>query len=158
MKKYNVIELIEEIKERNKNNKIDVSSFCDYNGNDYLDDIINEIADNYVDIYYNDLFDWAKDNFSYINDAISEYGLSDNTDIVNQIQMGQYYENNEEIYNSEDDMLSIYIYDILDKHNIDELTEEQNDIIYDLVKDMKDDNKLYDEDYIISEVMNNEEE
>lgn len=158
MKKYNVIELIEEIEERNKNNKIDISSFCDYNGNNYLDDIINEIADNYVDIYYNDLFDWAKDNFSYINDAISEYGLPDNADIVNQIQMGQYCENTEEIYNSEDDMLSIYIYEILDKHNIDELTEEQNDIIYDLVKDMKDDNKLYDEDYIICEVMNNEEE
>ena len=104
------------------------------------------------------MFDWAKDNFSYINDAISEYGLPDNADIVNQIQMGQYCENTEEIYNSEDDMLSIYIYEILDKHNIDELTEEQNDIIYDLVKDMKDDNKLYDEDYIICEVMNNEEE
>ena len=32
----------------------------------YICDILTEIADNNVDIYYYDLFEWAKNNFSII--------------------------------------------------------------------------------------------
>ena len=149
MKKYNIVELIKKIKERNQNNNVDISSFCDYSDCYYIDDVIHELADSNVSIYYNDLFDWLKDNFSYVDDAINEYGLPENPSIINQIQMGQYFQNNEEIYNSLDDMLSIYIYNILKENNIEELTEEQNDKIYDLIEDMKDSGKFYADDEIL---------
>ena len=158
MEKYNIIELIKEIKERNKNNKIDISSFCDYSNCDYIDDVIHELADSNTDVYCSDLFDWLKDNYSYVDDAINEFGLPENPSIINQIQMGQYFQNNEEIYDNLDDMLSIYIYNILKENNIEELTEEQNDKIYNLVENMKDDGKFYSDDEIIKEIINNEEE
>ena len=156
MKKYNIIELIKEIKESSTMERVDISSLCDYNGGQYLCDILSEINDSNIDIYYSDLFEWAKDNFSYINEAKQEFGTSE--DITKEIQQGQYLQNQEEIYNNLDDMLSIYIYNILKENNIEELTEEQNDIIYDLVESMKDNDKLYDNDEIISEIINNEEE
>ena len=52
----------------------------------------------------------------------------------------------------------VYIYNILKENEIEEITEEQNNIICDLVKSMENDDKLYDDDEIISEIMNNEEE
>lgn len=62
----------------------------------YICDIISKISDSDVDIYYSDLFEWAKDNWSYIDDACREFGMPDSKDsniIIKLIQMGQYYKN-----------------------------------------------------------------
>ena len=48
--------------------------FCDYD-NGYICDIITEIADNHVDIYNSDLLDWAKGNYSYIEESILGFGI-----------------------------------------------------------------------------------
>lgn len=61
----------------------------------YICDAITEYADQKIDIYNSDLLEWAKNNFEYVNDAISEFGACD--DIINQIQQGQYLQYTEQL-------------------------------------------------------------
>lgn len=150
MKKYILNNLIEEIEGRNVNNKVDISSFNYYTGS--LDRAINELADEYVDNYHSDLFDWAKDNYNYINEAVSEYGLPENADMIDQITIGQYYANTEEINNNINDMLLIYIYTILINNNINELTEEQQSKVDKLVESMKKCNILYSDIEVLDKI------
>lgn len=103
--------------------------FTEYD-NGYICDIITEIADNNVDIYYYDLFEWAKNNFSYINEANEELGTP--ADITKQIQQGQYFCNEQDLYNNLEDSLKFFMYDYIEKElKIKELTEEQNDDLLD---------------------------
>lgn len=103
--------------------------FTDYN-NGYICDIITEIADNNIDIYYYDLFEWAKNNFSYINEANEEMGTP--ADITKQIQQGQYYANERNLYENLEDSLKFFMYNYIEKElKIKELTEEQNDDLLD---------------------------
>lgn len=103
--------------------------FVDYD-NGYICDIITEIADNNIDIYYYDLFEWAKNNFSYITEANEEMGTS--TDIIKQIQQGQYYANEKELYENLDESLQFFMYDYIEKYlDIKEISENQNDDLLD---------------------------
>jgi hypothetical protein len=60
---------------------------------------IHEIVDGLVSIYNNDLFTWLSSNLlrqDYVNNAVSEFGLSSNGfDIAKVIAAGQYMEINE---------------------------------------------------------------
>lgn len=97
--------------------------FRDYD-NGYICDIISEIADNNIDIYYHDLFIWAADNYSIIEEANEEFGTP--TDITKQIQQGQYLYNERDLYNNLEDIIKFYIYDYIEKNlDIKELSEEQ---------------------------------
>ena len=99
--------------------------FRDYD-NGYICDIISEIADSNVDIYYNDLFIWAADNFSIIQEANEEFGTP--TDITKQIQQGQYLYNERDLYDNLEDILKFYVLDYIEKDlKIEEITEEQAD-------------------------------
>lgn len=96
---------------------------------DYSDgcicDIITEIADNNVDIYTQDLLDWVPDNYSYIEEANEELGVPH--DFLKQIQQGQYYYNERNIYEHLEDILKNYMYNYIENYlNIEEITEEQN--------------------------------
>lgn len=103
--------------------------FVDYD-NGYICDIITEIADNNIDIYYYDLFEWAKNNFSYITEANEEMGTP--TDIIKQIQQGQYYANERNLYENLEESLQFFMYDYIEKYlNIKEITEEQNENLLD---------------------------
>lgn len=103
--------------------------FADYDSG-YICDIITEIADNNVDIYYYDLFEWAKNNFSYINEANEELGTPAN--ITKQIQQGQYYANERNLYENLEESLQFFMYDYIEKYlNIKEITEEQNENLLD---------------------------
>ena len=96
--------------------------------NGYISDIINEIADNYIDIYTYDLFEWAKGNTYYIDRAVDELGRPDT--IEDEIRQGQYMAYQEDLYNNIEDILKYWAYDYIEnKYNITELTEEQNDEI-----------------------------
>ena len=98
--------------------------FVDYD-NGYICDIITEIVDNNIDIYYSDLLDFAKDNFNYINDAITEFGKPD--DFFDYIKQGEYYYFEQDMYNNLKDILKNYMYNYIEnKLNIKEITEEQN--------------------------------
>lgn len=94
----------------------------------YVSDIINEIADNYIDIYTYDLFEWAKGNTYYIDRAVDELGRPDT--IENEIRQGQYIAYQEDLYNNIEDILKYWAYSyIADHYNVTELTEEQSDEI-----------------------------
>lgn len=102
--------------------------------NGYIGDIITEIADSNVDIYNDDLMEWAKGNTSYIEDAIREFGTPEDSnghpDFMKLIMQGQYYMYEQDLYNNIEDILKYWAYDYIEnKYNITELTEEQNDEI-----------------------------
>lgn len=104
--------------------------FRDYD-NGYIGDIITEIADYNVNIYTSDLLEWAKGNYSYIEEALDEFGTpqDDNgkADFIRTIQQGQYYANERNLYENLEDSLKMFMYDYIKKDlNIKELTEEQN--------------------------------
>ena len=105
----------------------------EYN-NGYISDIITEIADNNVDIYNNDLMEWAKGNASYIEDAMKEFGTPEDgnghPDFMRIVMQGQYYMYEQDLYNNIEDILKYWAYDYIEnKYNLTELTEEQNDEI-----------------------------
>lgn len=94
----------------------------------YISDIISEIADNYIDIYTYDLFEWAKGNTYYIDRAVNELGRPDT--IEDEIRQGQYIAYQEDLYNNIEDILKYWAYDYIEnKYNLTELTEEQNNEI-----------------------------
>lgn len=98
--------------------------------NGYICDIITEIADNNVDIYYSDLFEWAKNNFSIIEEANEEFGTPN--DITKQIQQGEFLAFERELYENLEDNLKYFIYDYIEKDlKIKEITEEQNENLLD---------------------------
>ena len=59
---------------------------------DGASDMTSELANSKVDIYNYDLRKWSVDNYNYIEDAISEFGVdTENPDFHKMIQSGQYY-------------------------------------------------------------------
>lgn len=107
-------------------------NFRDYD-NGYICDIITEIADNNVPIYYSDIWEQAKENQEYIEEALTEFGTStDSTDLMRIFQQGIYLKNEREIYENLEDSLKYFMYDYIEKDlKINELTEGQNDNLLD---------------------------
>ena len=110
-------------------------NFRDYD-NGYICDIITEIADNDVPIYCSDIWEQAKDNQEYIEEALSELGTptdsQGNADLMRIFQQGIYLKNEREIYENLEDSLKYFMYDYIEKDlKINELTKEQNDNLLD---------------------------
>lgn len=143
MENVKIEELIKEIKENHREDytKIDIDCLCDYNDGCYICDAIAQISDYKIDIYYKDLFDWAKDNFSYIEEANKEYGNVD-PDITRQIQQAQYYVNTNYCYDNINDMLKIYCYNLLKENEIKEISEEQKEKIEEYINQLETDDFL----------------
>lgn len=109
--------------------------FRDYDKG-FICDIISEIADNNIDMYTVDLLEWAKNNFSYIEEGLDEYGTPTDSngkaDFLRIIQQGQYIEYERDLYDNLEDSLIYFMYDYIEKDlEILELTEEQNDNLLD---------------------------
>lgn len=125
------LERIKERKEELKNNlKLTYCDcICDYSDG-YICDVIAEISDNHVNVYYNDLFEWCKNNFSYVNEWIAECGSSG--DIIKDIQGGQYKQISDELYENIEEMLLLFAYDYLFTNKIalndEQLEELESDI------------------------------
>jgi hypothetical protein len=135
--------------------------FNDYD-NGYICDIISEIAGNNVDIYNYDLLEWAKGNYSYIEEALDEFGTptdgNGKADFLKIIQQGQYYANERDLYDNLEDSLKFFMYDYIEKTlKIEKITENQNDGLLDF--DFSDNNEML-ENLIehISEVIETKEE
>ena len=97
-----------------------------YNYQNYIDDIIHDIANNNVDIYNYDLLEWAKSNYSYIEDYVKEFGIdSQNFDFIDIIRGGQYLYIEQTLYNNKELMLEYLAYYILDDKGITEIEEEK---------------------------------
>jgi len=82
-----------EIKELIEYKDLDITDYADawelYDALEY-DGSVHEVIDNKIDIYYVDLRKWSVNNYSYVEDAISE-GLCEGVeDFHKLIQAGQY--------------------------------------------------------------------
>lgn len=128
-----------------------------YNCQDDINDIIHDITDNNVDIYTYDLMEWAKDNYSYIEDAVQEFGIdAQNFDFIGLIRQGQYKYIEETLFNNYDNMLEYLAYYILQDKGIEELEEEKaTEISMINFRNIDNITELEDE---INEIMEDEEE
>ena len=77
----------------------EVVDYLEDNDSCCISDVITELSDSMIDIYYYDLRAWSVDNYEYIEDAISE-GLTDtkNPDFHKMIQSGQFLAFSNEFY------------------------------------------------------------
>lgn len=87
-----------------------------YNDNkDYIDsssyicDLITEYADTSVDIYAKHLLEWAKSHLQEIKEANEEY-CTETKDIEKQIQTGQFYVYQNEIYDGLENIICSFLY------------------------------------------------
>lgn len=106
MKKMNVKEIIKEMKEDNNYMHFEgewysdlADNFAEYESG-YICDIISQVADNWVDICTSDLMKWNANNYSYVEEAIQEFGAPEEFDMVKAIQMGQYLCYERAMYNN----------------------------------------------------------
>lgn len=109
--------------------------FRDYD-NGYIGDIISEIADNQVPIYYSDIWEEAKENQEYIEEGLSEFGTPTDSrgqaDLMRIFQQGLYLKNEQNLYENLEESLKFFMYDYIEKDlNIKEITEEQNENLLD---------------------------
>lgn len=143
MENVKIEELIKEVKENHREDctKIYIDCLCDYNDGCYICDAIAQISDYRIDIYYKDLFDWAKDNFSEIKEANKEYGNVD-PDITRQIQQAQYYVNTNYCYGNIEDMLKVYCYNVLKQNDMLEISESQNEKLEEYINQLETDDFL----------------
>lgn len=105
----------------------------------YICDVFSEIATSNIDIYYSNIFNWAKDNTWYIDESIKEYGSCN--DIVKQIQMAQGYAFEQELYENEFDILKYYAYNYLKDNEIN-LNEDQQIDLENFIEKLNNNNKL----------------
>lgn len=100
-----------------------------YNCQNNIDDIIHDISNDNVDIYNYDLLEWAKDNYSYVEEAINEFGVATDekgrADFIGCIIQGQYLYIEQTLYSNKEAMLEYLAYYILDDKGITEIEEEK---------------------------------
>ena len=134
---------------------------CDYSDG-YICDVITEIADNDVDIYYSDLFEWAADNWSYIDDACQEFGMpscNDTNIIIKLIQQGQFYYNEQLLYEDLDSMLLNFCYNYIEYDlKINEITEEQQEEIENKCTNVDNTDMLEDFTEFLDDLFNSEDD
>ena len=134
---------------------------CDYSDG-YICDVITEIADNDVDIYYSDLFEWAKDNWSYIDDACQEFGMpscNDTNIIIKLIQQGQFYYNEQLLYEDLDSMLLNFCYNYIEYDlKINEIAEEQQEEIENKCTNVDNNDMLEDFTEFLDDLFNSEDD
>lgn len=136
--------------------------FCNYSDYQYICDVISEISDSNVDIFYYDLFEWCKENFEYVEKAIGE-GLCDlsNPDIPKMIQAGQYTKIQQDLYNNLDAIMYNYCMNyILNALQLEKITKEQDEQIQEKCTDVDNNDTLEDFTDFINKLLNinNEEE
>ena len=137
----NINELLKEYKSNNDS----LYRIEDYTHtpNSYICDIIGEIADSETDIYYSGLIDWLRndsDSVESIENAVKEFGIdSKNFDFMKLIQQGQFYQNEQQLYENINAIGKIWLLAYLrDKENLQEITDEQAEFIDDLDTDSND--------------------
>ncbi|HZJ99388.1 MAG TPA: hypothetical protein VFC79_05255 [Tissierellaceae bacterium] len=111
--------------------------FIEYDTNEYVCDIITYIADSNVDIYNYNLWEWAKDNEQWIEEAIAEglYNIdSRDFDLMALFMAGQYLQITNDLYADLDDIIPYVLLDNLkdDYINVKRLLEVIEDTCIDI--------------------------
>ncbi len=107
----------------------------------YIGDIFTEIADSNVDMYTSDLFEWGKSNLWYIDEATKELGNPN--DIIKQIQQGQFYSYEHELYENKEDIMRYFAYSYLNDNEI-KLSDAEIEELDDYLESLDSNDKLED--------------
>ena len=137
MKKNEIIEKLENEIESIKGglNEISIDFYDDkkhyLDSSNYICDSISEFSDSNIDIYTSDLFDWAKYNDDYIQQAICEFGIDkDNFSLDRLIQSGQYIQLTQDLYNDIDEIIkALAFYEMIEQLN--DLTNDEIEFDFD---------------------------
>ena len=89
-----------------------VGDYKNCNAGGDVDDAFRDYAGNAVDIYYSDLFEWAKYNFEWIDRARDELGASG--DIIKDLQAGQFLQHLDNLQNDHADIIKYLTFDLLE--------------------------------------------
>lgn len=121
----------------------------------YICDAISEQADSNIDIYYSDLFEWAKNHFDDIEEANKEFGAM--SDIVKQIQQAQYLYNERALY---DELEEIILYSVLleAKEYAEEVTKEQFSELLEIAEHLDHNDRFDDIKDAVKEIFEKEDE
>ena len=154
-----MIKIVDEIK------KLNIGDYGDklenYDGSSYICDVISEIADENVDSYYSDLFEWAKENYDYIDEANDEFGIPKDGDIIKQIQQGQFYAIEQEIYEDLQDCIKNYAYKYIfnwDGLNTPEISEEKFSCLESELEKLDHNNTFDDIIEVVNDILLSEDE
>lgn len=126
-----------------------------YSGNIY--DAIHDVSDGLVDIYYSDLFKWASENVSSVNDGIDEFGSSG--DMIKDLQAAQYINIERGINDELEIIIHNYaiIYIINHYDELENITDESLDELNDRLHDEIDSNSDFsDIENTVDEIMKSE--
>ena len=101
-----------------------------YNYQNCIDDIIEDIANQNVDVYTYDLLEWSKEGYGYIEGYVREFGIdTDNFDFLDIIRGGQYLYIEQTLYNNKSIMLEFLSYYILEYNGLTEIDDKKADEI-----------------------------
>lgn len=146
---------------KNLYNKLEssINCLCDYDKG-YICDVISEIADSQVDIYYHDLRNWANGHFEEISETIDEFGWDGcGRDLYKAVQMAQFRGNENEMYSElseglENFAISYLEYDL----KMEEIAEEKWEEIKEFLSDIDNNNRLEEITNFLDEMFSNEDE
>lgn len=147
MRKEELKEMLEERKEdlkgRMNDLSVDFASDYDITTSAYLSDLFNEYADSQIYIYYSDLFEWCKDNYEYVEEAVAEFGVdSKNFDFIGIIRSGQFLYNERQLFEDEKEIVELMVVNYLleNEEEIEkELEEKELEEMFDELESQFDD-------------------
>ena len=114
--------LTDTINKVNSNNFRNFKEFLNAEKEDNIQDTIYACCKDSADIYYDNIFNWAKDNTGVINEYIDEMGGFNGKgldDICNLIQQSQIRENEQHYFDNLDGLILIYALNYVKENNID---------------------------------------
>ena len=117
----NISELTDLINKINKDDFVNFEEFLNAKKEDDIQDTIYSCCEDSADIYYEDIFNWAKDNTSVINEYIDEMGGFNGKgfDICTLIQQSQIIDNEQYYFDNLDGLILIYALNYIKENNID---------------------------------------
>lgn len=116
----NLSELTDLINKINKDDFVNFEEFLNAKKEDYIQDTIYTCCEDSADIYYEDIFNWAKDNTSVINEYIDEMGGFNGKgfDICTLIQQSQIIDNEQYYFDNLDGLILIYALNYIKENDI----------------------------------------
>ena len=114
--------LTDTVNKVNSNNFRNFKEFLNAEKEDNIQDTIYACCKDSADIYYDNIFNWAKDNTGVINEYIDEMGGFNGKgfdDICNLIQQSQIRENEQHYFDNLDGLILIYALNYVKENNID---------------------------------------
>lgn len=150
------LEIVSDLRDEHRLDDV-FDNFYDCTG--YICDAISEIADSNVSIYNSDLWDWARDNEEYVEQAVNEFGIdSKDFDLIRLFQQGQYLYNSEYMYEHLDEMILFYAYNyICEELSIEEITSDEKEELEELLGEIDNNNQIEDIIEKINEVLGGKE-